>query len=63
RPVHAWLQGRTSPEMLYLNSETVRKHMQATAERIEQRSRRSKAVGEYQAFSCGMGTLPKPLNG
>ena len=63
RPTKAWLQGRTSPEMLYLetkwaslvpfarvanflkevlpvgdseNQETVRNHLQATAERIEQ---------------------------
>ncbi len=63
RPTTAWLKGRTSPEMLYLetnwaslipfakvvgllkqvlpvgdslNQETVRSHLQATAERIEQ---------------------------
>ena len=63
RPTHTWLKGRTSAEMLYLeskwaslipfakvadlmkevlpvggsvNSETVRNHLQATAERIEQ---------------------------
>src|SRR5215472_12745842 len=63
RPMRAWLQGRTTPEMLYLetrwaslipfarvvdllkdvlpvgaalNSETVRNHLQATGERLEQ---------------------------
>ncbi len=63
RPMRAWLQGRTSPEMLYpetkwaslipfakvadllqkvlpmedsVNAETVRKHLQAAAERLEQ---------------------------
>ena len=63
RPTKAWLQGRTSPELLYLetkwaslvpfakvadllkevlpggdasNQETIRNHLQATAERIEQ---------------------------
>src|SRR5215469_15289672 len=63
RPMRAWLQGRTTPEMLYLetrwaslipfarvvdllkdvlpvgdalNSETVRHHLQATGERLEQ---------------------------
>src|SRR5450631_2938829 len=63
RPMRIWLQGRTSPELIYLetkwaslipfakvvdllkevlplddaeNQETVRNHLQATAERIEQ---------------------------
>ncbi len=87
RPVHAWLQGRTSPEMLYLeskwaslipfakvadllkeilpvgasfNSETVRKHMQATAERIEQELGEERQLNQYEGSEQEWEEQPLP---
>ncbi|HEY6764312.1 MAG TPA: ISKra4 family transposase [Candidatus Sulfotelmatobacter sp.] len=87
RPTHAWLQGRTSVEMLYLeskwaslipfakvadllkevlpvggsvNSETVRTHMQATAERIEQALGEERQLNEYEGSEKEWEEQPLP---
>ncbi|HMF77561.1 MAG TPA: ISKra4 family transposase [Bryobacteraceae bacterium] len=87
RPTHTWLQGRTSVEMLYLeskwaslipfakvadllkevlpvgdsaNSETVRRHMQATAERIEKELGEERQLNQYEGSDQEWEEQPLP---
>jgi hypothetical protein len=87
RPTHTWLKGRTSAEMLYLeskwaslipfakvadlmkevlpvggsvNSETVRNHLQATAERIEQALGEERQLSQYEGSEQEWEEQPLP---
>src|SRR5260370_2268033 len=87
RPTAAWLQGRASVEMLYLeskwaslipfakvtdlqtevlpignstNHESVRIHLQATAERIEQELGRERQLNEYEGSEENWEQQPLP---
>lgn len=87
RPTHAWLEGNTSVEMLYLeskwaslipfqkvadllkevlpvcdsaNSETIRTHMQATAERIEQALGEERQLNQYEGSEDEWEEQPLP---
>ena len=87
RPVHRWLQGRTSIEMLYLeskwaslipfakvadllkevlpvndsvNPETIRSHLQATAERIEQALGHERQLADYEGTEDEWEKQPVP---
>jgi hypothetical protein len=87
RPAKAWLQGRTTPEMLYLetkwaslipfakvtallkdvlpvsdsaNPQTVRNHLQATAERIEQELGEERQLNLFEGSEEEWEQLPLP---
>ena len=87
RPVHRWMQGRTSIEMLYLeskwaslipfakvadllkevlpvndslNPETIRNHLQATAERIEQGLGQERHLADYEGTEEEWEKQPTP---
>jgi len=83
RPMRTWLNGQTSPEMLYLetkwaslipfaraadllkevlpvgdlvNAETVRNHLQLTADRIEQELGEERQLNRFEGLGTGVGT-------
>lgn len=87
RPMRAWLQGQTSPEMLYLetkwtslipfakvadllrdvlpvedsiNAETVRNHLQATAERMEHELGEERQLNLFEGSEEGWAQQPLP---